>query len=129
MPGTNTSHNPHFEKIHRAPYELGYLLQRLPEDFSPISDATADAVRIAEAAAEHAANANLVLLDGLAALGELMYVAGANLENRVSTESWAALGCMLLHIAVEALFLQETESALDYAVRCQRDKAEMMAEV
>jgi hypothetical protein len=97
-------------------------LQRLPEDFSPITPATEDAIQIAEAAAEHAGNANLVLLDGLAALGELICVAGANVENRVTTESWAALGCMVQHVAVEALFLQETESALDYAALCHRKK-------
>jgi hypothetical protein len=66
---------------------------------------------IAEAAAEHASNANLVLLDGLAALGELMYVAGANLENRVSTESWAGLGCLVQHVAVEALFAGDGKCA------------------
>jgi hypothetical protein len=100
--------NPHFERVNRAPYELGHLLQRLPENFSSFSPARLEVIQIADAAAQHADNANGTLMRGLEALGEILFVAGANKENDIDQESIASIGELIQHIAVEAQFLQET---------------------
>ncbi len=101
--------NPHFKFIDRAPYELGYLLRKLPVDFSISRPLTPDDRLIAEAARSQAMNANDTLLHGLEALGQVMFVAGANEQNEVDAGHMASLGCLIGHIAVEIQFMQETE--------------------
>jgi hypothetical protein len=100
--------NPHFDRINRAPYELGQLLQRLPEDLSPFSPTTPEVFQIAAAAAEHASNANDTLMEGMEALGDLLFVAGANQENTIDPGNLSRIGSLLQHLAVEGQFLQET---------------------
>ncbi len=115
--------NPHFERIDRAPYELGHLLKKMPADFSMFNPITADDRLIAEAAMNHATNANDILMNGLAALGNVMFVAGANGNSKVNSDDIADIGCLIRHIAVEAQFLQETEWSIREALEAHIDRA------
>lgn len=104
--------NPHFRRVDRAPYELGHLLKKMPADFTPYHPLTPDDRLIAEAARNHAMNANDALMRGLAALGHVMSVAGANSGGDIDSCQFMGLGELLTHIAVESQFLQETEWSL-----------------
>jgi len=115
MPGTNTpsSSNSYFKDIDRAPYELGCLLQQLPADFSSIMPIPSEVLLKVTAAANHAQNAHDTLMSGLEALGKTLFVAASNEQLDALTVS--DLGCLIQHLAVEAQFLQETQSHLRYA--------------
>lgn len=104
--------NSYFTHSERAPYQFGHLLKRMPVDFSRGNFLASDDRLVAEAAIEHAANANDTLMSGLEALGHVMFVAGANKQCGVDGNHLANLGCLIAHIAVEAQFLQETESSI-----------------
>ena len=116
---SNTSENSYFNHIDRAPYELGHLLQRLPEHFSSRSEPTptADMQLIATAAAQHAENANDTLLRGLDALGRLIYTAADNDQGGISSQDMRSIGVLISHLAVEAEFLQETQSNLEFTLQ------------
>jgi len=116
MPGTNTSpsSNPYFKNTDRAPYELGCLLQQLPEDFSTVMPISPDVLLKVKAAADHAQNANDTLMSGLEALGKTMFVAASH--EQLDDLTVSDLGCLIQHIAVEAQFLQETQLHLNDAV-------------
>jgi hypothetical protein len=101
--------NPHFANIDRPAYELGHLLKKMPADFSRRHPLTPDDRLIAEAARDHAVNANGTLIRGLAALGHVMSVAGANEHGAVDADQLKKLGDLINHIAVESQFLQEAE--------------------
>lgn len=116
MSDTNANNNPHFNHFDRASYELGYLLQKLPSDFSSYSTATPETLLIADAARRHAENANSTIMNGLEAIGEMMFFAGANKENEIEPNTIASLGCLIRQLAVEAQFLQETGGDLEHAV-------------
>lgn len=109
--------NPRFTHIERAPYELGHLLKALPPDLSSFSNLTAETAQIVDAAAAHAYNANYTLMCGLEAIGNLMFVAGANEEYSIEKGTLAELGRLISHVAVEAQFLQETEDDLTFIHR------------
>lgn len=122
MPSNNTSvqtplsKNPIFTHIERAPYELGHLLRALPPDFSSISAATAEDLMAAKAAQQHARNASHTVMCGLEAIGKMMFVAATNDDFDLEPNCISSLGCLIQHLAVEAQFLQETASDLDYAI-------------
>lgn len=122
MPSTTQSQNPHFNHIDRAPYELGHLLQQLPADFSSLSAVEPDVLLIAEAARDHASNANSTIMHGLEAIGQMMFAAGANTDFDIEHRTISDLGCLLQHLAVHAQFLQEAESNLSYAVSEHRKR-------
>jgi hypothetical protein len=126
MPSTTQTqtppNNPHFNHIERAPYELGHLLQQLPADFSSLSAVEPDVLLIAEAAISHATNANSTVMHGIEALGQMLFLAGTNTDFDLERSSISDLGCLLKHLAVEAQFLQETESNLSYAVSEHRKR-------
>lgn len=105
--------NPHFTHIQRAPYEIGHLLKKLPEDFSAYRPMTQDTRLIAEAVRTHADNANNTLMHGLEALGDVLSVAGADRDGEVSQASLMCLGALITHLAVEAQLMQE----LDWSIR------------
>jgi hypothetical protein len=116
MPSTNTSPspNPYFKNTDRAPYELGCLLQQLPEDFSTIVPITPDVLLKVTAEADHARNANNTLMSGLEALGKTMFVAASH--EQLDDLTVSDLGCLIQHLAVEAQFLQETQLHLNDVV-------------
>lgn len=105
--------NPHFAHIPRAPYEIGCLLKKLPVGFSAYEPLTPDSRLIAEAAQQHAGNANDRLMRGLEALGEVVSTAGGNENREVSQTSLMWLGELIAHLSVEAQFMQE----LDWSIR------------
>jgi len=120
--------NPHFNRIDRAPYELGYLLQKLPDDtfcLSAVGSNTLrkpnainpDALLIVKAACKHAVNANETVMRGIESLGEMLFLISGNTEYDVSAEAISGMGCLLQHLAVEAQFLQETSAALGFIER------------
>ena len=111
--------NPYFNRIERAPYELGQLLLQLPDYFSAFAPMEPDVLLKASAAADHARNAIDTLMHGLEALGRIMFVATVNQHHVLDVETLADLGCLIQHIAVEAQFLQETERSMKFAVQRQ----------
>ncbi len=117
------SENPHFHHCDRAPYELGYLLRQLPPVFDPFFKLTPETHLIAEAAVQHASNANDTLIHGLEALGHFIYVAGDNDDAGVDMARLADLGCLIQHMAAEMQFLQETEGSLRNAVRVHQEQS------
>lgn len=108
--------NPHFARVERAPFEIGRLLQRMPEVFSAYLPIEPDHRLLGEAVAQHADNANQTLLSGLEALGHVLQVAGSNKEWTVDPDQISRLGGLIVHLAVEAQFLQEVESNFRYAI-------------
>lgn len=113
---SSSTENPHFHQIERAPYELGHLLLKMPPDFSMFSKPSPESQLIAQAARQHAMNGSYTLLSGLEALGQCMFVAGANEENDVDKRSFRDLGCLISHLAVEIQFLHETELMIGEAL-------------
>lgn len=105
--------NPHFDRIERAPYEIGHLLKKLPVDFSARRSLSPDGRLIAEAMQTHASNANNTLMHGLEALGNVLSLAGANQDGEASQSSLMGLGELIAHLSVEAQFMQE----LDWSIR------------
>jgi hypothetical protein len=116
-PKSTLAENPHFQHIGRAPYELGRLLQALPANFSALLPATPDALLMAEAAAQHAGNANDTILNGLEALGKVLFSAGLNEDCPVGGNHLASIGYLISHLTVEAQFLLETENDLRHTLR------------
>jgi hypothetical protein len=99
--------NPHFKNVNRAPYELGNLLKKLPADFSEYEPLTSDTRLMAEAALQHANNANDALMDGLATIGNILMTAALNEEGGISSRHLANLGKLIEHLAAEAELMQE----------------------
>ncbi len=117
------ANNPHFARIDRAPYELGHLLSRLPANLSSATALTPDDRLIAGAARNHAMNANDALMRGLAALGHVMSVAGANDSGEIDSCQFMCLGDLLTHIAVESQFLQELEWSIRETLEAHDERA------
>lgn len=114
---SKSTENPHLKQIERAPYELGYLLQSVPADFSPFKPQTPETYLMAEAVVTHASNANEALLSGLEALGGILFVVSANNDFGVEKHQLANLGCLIKHLAVEAQFMQETIWSYEHSLR------------
>lgn len=112
----NTPSNPHFSHIERAPYELGHLLKKMPRGLSRFSPLTGDDRLIAEAAIQHADNANSTLLHGLEALGHVLATAASNEEGEVTAGTMMRLGALVAHLAVETQFVQELGATLREAI-------------
>ena len=108
--------NSHFSNIERAPYELIHLVRQLPSSLAKLSTADAETREIAEAAANHARNANDTLLYGLEAIGKLIFIANANSDHELDRGNMADLGALITHLAVEAQAMQQTTSDLRYAL-------------
>lgn len=115
--------NPHFARIERAPYEIGQLLRKLPTDFSAYAPLTPDSRLIAEAAQQHANNANDTLMRGLEALGNVLSIAGANQGGEASQSSLMGLGELITHLSVEAQLMQE----LDWNIRAVLEADDLRA--
>jgi hypothetical protein len=101
--------NPHFARIQRAPYEIGRLLKKLPVNFSAYEPLAPDDRLIAEAARQHAGNANNSLMRDLEALGEVVSMAGGYQDGEISQGSLMHLGELIVHLSVEAQFMQELD--------------------
>lgn len=115
--------NPHFDRIERAPYEIGHLLKKLPEGFSAYAPLTPETRLIAEAAQQHANNANDTLMRGLEALGNVLSIAGANQDGEASQSSLMGLGELIAHLSVEAQFLQELDCSIRDALEADDERA------
>ncbi len=111
--------NPYFHNPERAPYELGHLLLQLPENFSPFIPQPENILLKASAAVSHAYSANHVLMHGLESLGKMLMVVGANEEWAIDNEALVNLGLLIQHVAVEAQFMQETETHLSFTLQHQ----------
>lgn len=112
--------NPHFDHIDRAPYELSYLLKKMPEHFSAFRKEPDEVCLMAAAAARHADNALTTVLDGIEAMGEILFVAGNNDQNEVSQSSLRNIGCLIRHLSVEAQFYSEASHDFRSAL-CEQD--------
>lgn len=114
--------NPHFARLERAPYEIGRLLRKLPTDFSAYVPMTPDSRLIAEAAQQHANNANDALMRGLEALGNVLSIAGANQDGDAQS-SLMGLGELIAHLSVEAQFMQELDWSIRDALEADNERA------
>ena len=99
--------NPFIKHIERAPYEIGYLLKKLPRDFAIDMDHPPEIYQMADALRRHAHNTMGTLLHGLEAIGKMMGVASGNEQNPLDASAIADVGCLIQHIAVEMQFLSE----------------------
>ena len=108
--------NPRFHNIARAPYEFGHLIRMLPGDFPAGQAMSSDERQQAQAAIAHAKNANVALMDGIEAIGHLLFSAANNPEYPPSGMTLENLAGLIKHIAVEAQFVQEQQADLQAAV-------------
>ena len=99
--------NPHIKNISRAPYELGYLLKKMPVGFSRHEPLTPEGRLLADAAQHHADNASNTLLHGIEAIGQILMTAALNEEGKISSTHLVHLGGLIEHLAVEAQVMQE----------------------
>jgi hypothetical protein len=106
---TAITENPHFARIPRAAYEIGHLLKKLPTNFSAYEPLDPDTRLMAEAAKQHASNANDTLMHGIEALGSVVSIAGGNQDGEISQTSLMRLGELIAHLSVEAQFMQELD--------------------
>jgi len=97
--------NPHFNLIERAPYELAHLLENLPPQHDH-GQLTSDERLMLRAASDHAANYNETLLDGIEAIGHLLFSAATNKGFPLSQGTAANIGTLLSALAVQAQYLK-----------------------
>jgi hypothetical protein len=102
----------HFKNIDRPAYELPWLLNHLPMERLTSSPLTSDERLIAEAAETHANNANSTLMNGIEAIGHLLFSAATNHDHPIDPIQVVGLAGLLTHLAVEAQYLQETALAM-----------------
>lgn len=96
--------NPHFMHRQRSAYELSELLRGLPKT----PDLTDAETRLkVEAAERHADNYGEILLDGLEALGRVMWSASENTAWPVDQHDMARLGQMISQMAIQIQFISE----------------------
>lgn len=112
--------NPHFARVDRAPFEIGRLLQAMPEVFSAHAPIEPEHQLLGAAVAQHAWNANQTLLSGLEAIGHILQVAANNKEWEVDPQHVSRLGGLITHLAVEAQLMQELEEGFGEALRAQQ---------
>ena len=98
--------NPHFNLIERAPYELAHLLENLPPQHDH-GKLTSDERLMLHAAASHAANYSETLLDGIEAIGHLIFSAATNKGFPLSQGTAANIGTLLSALAVQAQYLKD----------------------
>ncbi|ATQ78307.1 hypothetical protein CR152_30195 [Massilia violaceinigra] len=103
--------NPHFHHIERAPYEFGHLIRQLAGDFHG-HVMSSDERQQAKAAINHAHNANYTLMNGIEAIGHLLFTAGNNADYPTEVGVLENIGMLIKHIGVEAQFLQEQQADL-----------------
>ncbi|NHZ35355.1 hypothetical protein [Massilia rubra] len=115
----NLSENLNFGSADRAPYQLTHLLRQMPADFSAHRPLALMDRATAEAAAQHARNANDTLMHGLAALGHVMMLAGLNEDGQAASSHLARMGDLITHLAVEAEAMQELDLSISNALKAQ----------
>jgi hypothetical protein len=119
---SSTTENSYLKFINRAPYELARLLQHLPADFSSCSPASEDAIKMAEAAAQHAENALSTVHHGIEAMGEALFVAFENDDYDISPHNLRGIASLIQHLGVEAQLLSETKDEMEYIVGEQKTR-------
>lgn len=116
--------NPHFARVDRAPFEIGRLLQTMPEVFSAHAPIEPEHQLLGAAVVKHAWNANQTLLSGIEAIGHVLQVAANNKEWEVDRDHVARLGGLITHLAVEAQLMQELDDGFSAALRAQKERSE-----
>lgn len=104
--------NPYFNHDGRAPYDLGFLMRRLPDSFQADHAMTTDERQQVDAANRFAGNATMTLVDGMESLGELLFLASGNEEYPLESRHLANIGNLIKHMAVETQFLIEQQGNL-----------------
>lgn len=104
--------NPHFKLVERAPSELAHLLENLPPQRAG-AKLTDDERLMINAAVDHAANYNHTLLDGIEALGHLLFSAATNENFPIERSVAASIGTLLSALAVQAQYLQDFTAGAD----------------
>ena len=97
---------PIFQRLERAPYELGRLLRSLPRHLHGAS-LDAEQLEQIDAANKHAQNSTLILLDGLQSLGRVMWAAGVNEDFPAYVGDCARVGMLVTEIALQLEFLTD----------------------
>lgn len=114
--------NPHFHDIDRAPYEFASLIRKLPGDF-PGDVMSSDERQQVEAAITHAQNINFALMNGIEAIGHLLFSSATNAEFPPSVGTLENLAGLIKHIAVEAQFVQEQRGDLQATLDEDKERA------
>ena len=117
-----SSANPFFINGERAPSELCDLLEKLPARFESV-ELTSDDLQILDAADAHAENYNHALIDGIDAIGRLLFIASTNTGDGVSSDLISKTGHLLSAMAVQAQYLGELQSSIRFTLSKQGDKA------
>lgn len=110
--------NPHFKLVERAPHELANLLENLPPQRCG-AKLSGDELLMLNAAVDHAANYNHTLLDGIEAIGHLLFSAATNESFPIERSAAASLGTLLSALAVQAQYLQDFTTGADSALARQ----------
>lgn len=104
--------NPHFKLVERAPHELANLLENLPPRRVG-TKLSGDELLMLNAAIDHAANYNNALLDGIEAIGQLLFSAATNERAPLERSTAASLGTLLSALAVQSQYLQDFTSGAE----------------
>jgi len=104
--------NPHFKLVERAPHELASLLENLPPQRAG-ARLTDDERLMLNAAIDHAANYNHTLLDGIEAIGHILFSAATNENFPIERSVAASLGTLLSALAVQSQYLQDFTAGAD----------------
>jgi hypothetical protein len=116
-----SARNPHIQNVERAAYELGNLLLGFDKPMSVTAKLSEDDLDKLDAIETHAYNARESVLDGIEAIGALLYQAADNDSSNLDRLTLRHIGSLVRHLAVEAQFLcsVEEESA---GIRIDREK-------
>jgi len=97
---------PIFQRTERAPYEFARLIRGLPQYLhgAPLD---AELIEQIEAADKHASNSTLTLLDGLQALGRVLWSAGVNEDSPPDVNDCARIGTLVTEIALQLDFMND----------------------
>ena len=113
-----------FQHVSRAPFELGMLLMQLPANFHPYQTLPPESLPIAQAAADHADNANATVLRGLEAIGAVLEATLEDETPEMDKSTIGTLGELVRHLAVEAQFFQYMERNLRFTVSEYRKRSQ-----
>jgi hypothetical protein len=108
--------NPFYRNGERAPAELIDLLEKLPANFETAAALTADQLQMISAADLHATNYNHALINGIEAIGQLLFTAATSNNGAVDATVLGNTGCLLSTMAVQVQYLSELRGGIHYAL-------------
>lgn len=114
--------NPHFGHIERAPAEICNLLQQIPQGYigrAEKKNLSMDEIQLLDAARKHCQNHSQTLLDGLEALGSMLFSAADNKDFPPTEGDLMKLASLIQALSIEARCLQDYGSSFNSALIVQ----------